>query len=457
MKKFKFMVVALAAVLFMPMMTSAATELPAAVDGVITLTEDVTLTTGYVVESGENTTINLNGFTLTNNAGSRFDTIYVRKGGNLTVTGSGTVTNNTKGYAPLFNNGTTEINGGTFKRDTTGGNDWYVLLNHGTMTINNATVSVNGTNSSLVDNGYASFGSGNERTGYVDGTNELNPTLTINGGLFDGGMNTIKNDDNAILTINEGTFQNNYQVSLQNWNIATINGGTFNTPQGNDKTNIFVGTAGANSVNKGILTINNGTFNAEHILEGSIVTPVTIKGGTFNYTTSFINTGNAGNSLISGGTVITGGTYATEEIQPEAGYTKYQIGANDYLVAPTVDFDTTTENITITEGESTTILLPEFVSQYAVISSSDESIATVSGNVVTGLKAGEATITVSFNGETKTINLTVKAKEVAKDNVIAENPNTGDSMFVYVVMFGTAIASLIVSGLALKKEVLINK
>lgn len=453
MKKFKFMVLAFVAMLFMPMITNAATELPTAVDGVITLTDNVTLTTGYVVESGENITINLNGFTLTNNAGSRFDTIYVRKGGNLTVTGSGEVTNNTKGYAPLFNNGTTEINGGTFKRDTTGGNDWYVLLNHGTMTINDATVSVNGTGSSLVDNGYANYGSGNERTGYVDGTNELNPTLTINGGLFDGGMNTIKNDDNAILEINDGTFQNNYQVSLMNWNIATVNGGTFNTPLGNDKTNIFVGTYGADSVDKGILTINGGTFNAEYTLEGYVVTPVTITDGIFNYTSGFINEdpNKTSASFISDGTTITGGTYATEEIQPEAGYTKYQIGENDYLVAPTVDFDTTTENITINEGESTTILLPKFVNQYAVISSSDESVATVDGNVVTGLKAGEATITVSFNGEVKTINLTVKAKETAKEVTIKENPNTVDHILLYAVMGIVSIIGLSVSAIYLKK------
>lgn len=270
---------------------AAATTLPTAVDGVIKLTEDVTLTAGYVVSAGENLKIDLAGHTLTTATGVKADTIYVEKGATLTITGDGTITNNAKGYGALFNNGTTTIDGATLKRDTTGDNNWYVICNHGNMTIKDAKVSVNGTGSSLVENGYYSYSSTNARNGYVEGTNEPNPTLVIEGGLFDGGMNTIKNDDGATLTVNGGTYQNNYQVSIMNWNIATINGGTFKTPTGNDKTNIFVGNDGANSVNKGILKITGGTFEAEHLLEGytGVVTPVEITGGIFNYTKSFLN------------------------------------------------------------------------------------------------------------------------------------------------------------------------
>lgn len=102
-------------------------------------------------------------------------------------------------------------------------------------------------------------------------------------------MNTVKNDDNANLIINGGKFTNNYQVAVMNWNIATINGGVFDTPTGNDKTNLFVGSFGKEGVNKGILTINGGTFNAEYTFEGVFTKPVTVAGGVFNYTKGLIN------------------------------------------------------------------------------------------------------------------------------------------------------------------------
>ncbi|WP_337612509.1 hypothetical protein, partial [Agathobaculum sp.] len=54
--------------------------------------------------------------------------------------------------------------------------------------------------------------------------------LTINGGLFTGGLNTVKNDDNGIITINNGTFTNVTQAAFQNHNVATINGGMFDAP-----------------------------------------------------------------------------------------------------------------------------------------------------------------------------------------------------------------------------------
>ena len=279
--------------LFVPTVANAATDkLPDAENNVITLTEDVTLAAGFVVSEDQNITLDLAGHTLTTSTGLKADTIYVEKGASLKIIGNGTIEVSTKGYATVFNNGTVVIDGATLKRDTTGGNDWYVLLNHGTMTIEKANVSVNGTGSSLVENGYYNYSkSTDERLGYVEGTNEASPKLIINGGVFDGGMNTIKNDDNGVLEVNEGTFQNNYQVSIMNWNVTTINGGTFKTPAGNDKTNLFVGTAGADSVNKGILVINDGTFEAEHLLEGytGVITPVEINGGTFEITDSFFN------------------------------------------------------------------------------------------------------------------------------------------------------------------------
>ena len=46
--------------------------------------------------------------------------------------------------------------------------------------------------------------------------------MTINGGTFGGGLNTIKNDDYGELTIKGGTFSSYAQACLLNWNVATV-------------------------------------------------------------------------------------------------------------------------------------------------------------------------------------------------------------------------------------------
>lgn len=294
--------------ILLPYYVSAAT-MPEEVDGKITLEEDVKLSETFVVKNGEEIVLNLNGHTLDTISG---DTIYVELGGKLTITGDGTVTNNIHAKAPLFNNGTTIIDGATLTRnDVSKSNTYYVILNHGVMTIKDATVTNPSVYSSLVANGYYSFTSSNERNGYVAGINQEEPTLTIEDGMFDGGMNTIKNDDNSKLVINGGTFQNSYQVAIMNYNEAEINGGTFKVVTGLDKTTIFVGNNGANSVDKGILVINGGVFEAEQIIEGEVCTPVEINNGTFKYTTSFFN---SSTTISKDDVVVVGGTYTTDEL-----------------------------------------------------------------------------------------------------------------------------------------------
>lgn len=87
-----------------------------------------------------------------------------------------------------------------------GGNSYYTLLNHGVMTVQeDVTVNNKGGYSSLFDNGYYSWKS-------KDGID--NPTLTIEGGKFNGGLNTIKNDDDAILNIAGGEFINYTQAAF---------------------------------------------------------------------------------------------------------------------------------------------------------------------------------------------------------------------------------------------------
>lgn len=110
--------------------------LPQKVNGKITLNKDVILDTK--LDINEDTTLDLNGYTIT--ANDKFDTIYVSYGANLIIVdskGTGSVVNNSTGYAAIFNNGNTTIESGKFTK-TSG--EWYVLLNHGNMTINSGLV-----------------------------------------------------------------------------------------------------------------------------------------------------------------------------------------------------------------------------------------------------------------------------------------------------------------------------
>ena len=175
----------------------------------------------------KNVTLNLNRYNVTNSTGHTFT---VQPGAKLTINGNGTVDNTTHGKAAVYNNGTVILNGGTYTRsrengqsaEDNGGNSYYVLVNHGTMTTTDISVTQNGKYSSLFENGYQNY-----EKEYKDGVNSATPTLTINGGLYDGGLNTIKNDDGGSLTINAGTFKNVAQYAVMNWNTATITGGTF--------------------------------------------------------------------------------------------------------------------------------------------------------------------------------------------------------------------------------------
>ena len=189
---------------------------------------------------------NVSGHTITNN-------------GTLTIEGTGTVDNISHGKAAVFNDvgGTVVLNGGIYTRSKengsnkvdSGGNSYYNIQNLGEMTINDGvTVEQNGNFSSMI------------ASGFYDGTDETtNPKLVINGGHFDGGMNTIKNDDRGILEIHGGTFTNVRQAALMNWNEATITGGSF-TANGAE-TVIYNGYLN-DGMDCGKLTISGGAFTA---------------------------------------------------------------------------------------------------------------------------------------------------------------------------------------------------
>ena len=224
------------------------------------------ITGDVVIPEDANITIDLNGKKITNSVGHT-----IMNNGTLTIKGEGTVDNITHGKAALYNKGTVTLNGGTFDRtqengksdSSSGGNSYYTIKNVGNMTINEGvnvlTAEGNGELgrfSSLVANGYYNG------TTYDNDEGVDNPTLIINNGTFSGGLNTIKNDDRAELTINDGTFKNFYQATVQNHNIATINGGTYKAASdasstGKETYGVYNCGCGAN-IDLGTLTVTGG-------------------------------------------------------------------------------------------------------------------------------------------------------------------------------------------------------
>lgn len=260
------------------------------------VTEDV------VIPADKTITLDLNGKKLTNKTGH---TITVEQGATLTINGKGTVDNVTHQKTTIYNKGTVTLNGGTYdrsKEDGIGGsNTYYTLLNHGTMTVANVTVNNNGGYSSLFENGYF-----NQKPETKNGI--ANPILTINSGNFTGGINTVKNDDDATMIINDGTFANYAQAAFQNHNIATINGGTFDGSTVYAILNCGVCEGDDAEHDKHQLFINDGKFSGKirkgndkdgvHYDFGSIA----IKGGYFTTDPSdYVASGYvAGTSNVSG-------------------------------------------------------------------------------------------------------------------------------------------------------------
>lgn len=265
-------------------------------ESTIVLKNDVT--GDFTIAEDQNITLDLNGYTITNTSNHT-----ITNNGKLTIKDSseektGTIDNVSHGKATVWNNGTTTLEGGNFIRSQeagidayhNGGNSYYTLLNHGTMIVKDGVyVENNGKYSSLFENGWQN---GN------DNDSGKNSVLTIEGGTFSGGLNTIKNDDYGELTINGGSFTNMAQAAFLNWNVATVNGGTFEANEGSQAI-ILNGFINSNT-DQGKLTINGGNFN-----EGKNAT-------NFLRTTNISGYKHTGSVEINGGTIY-GNIFLTNE------------------------------------------------------------------------------------------------------------------------------------------------
>ena len=286
----------------------------AADNATVTLLKDVTA--NVTIPADKTITLNLNGMTLTN-----VDDHTILNNGNLTITGTGRVDNISHAKGALYNKGTVVINGGTFDRSQENGmnkgesgqNSWYTIKNVGTMTINDgATVQTAGNNaalgkfSSLVSNGYFNTNDYNTNKGLEQ------PILTIDGGTFRGGLNTIKNDDRARLTINGGTFSNYYQAVVQNHNIAEITGGTFTAASDANTETYGIYNCGCGAdIDLGTLTVSGGTFTGATYAVAEVSSQnaiVNISGGQFAGTKAAIIKSSTSNATIA----ISGGTFSSD-------------------------------------------------------------------------------------------------------------------------------------------------
>ena len=372
---------------------------------------------------------NVSGHTITNN-------------GTLTIEGTGTVDNLTHQKAAIYNNegGTVILNGGTYIRsqekgadaNNSGGNSYYNIVNWGEMTINNgAEVKSNGHYSSLIENGF------------YNGTGKTtNPKLTINGGTFSGGLNTVKNDDCGILEIKDGTFSNVSQAALLNWNEAVIEGGEF---KANDGAQAVVLNGYINDgMDQGKLTINGGSFTASG--SAAVIKQMPTDVGSKSLGTVEINNGRfetgdgeiisveAGTADLAKINIVKGNFTTTNEVAKKA-LSKY--------VDPSAEFDSSTGTVSAIPAEQAVVSVgaKNYKTLAAAINAAQsgetvvlkqdvtESVTVPAGKEITLDLAGK---NIQSNDATSKNAVTVEGKLTVKDSTAATAPEVSGDAVTYV-------------------------
>ena len=319
-------------------------------DATVTLLKDTSETVN--IAEGKDIVLDLNGKTLTSD-----------KASTATVSNDGTVRI------------TSSVEGGKITRGTT---KYYVILNHGTMTIDGA-ITVENTNgsdtSSLIDNGWYYP---DERP---DGKYAV---LTIDGGEFVTATPiAIKNDEFGRLTVNGGTFTATNQ-SVQNWGYAELHGGHFtsqvigwsydNMPD--DK----IGTViDGGKYDSGVGSIYSGaTGNVMGYLVPDKASPLDISGGSFK---SAVHYSYYADGYVADVTKVDAEGYVTVEAN-ETGYVA-EIGGIGYVSLQTA---------INAAGSGATVTLLKDTSETVNIAEGKDIVLDLNGKTLTSDKASTATV-----------------------------------------------------------------
>ncbi len=296
------------------------------------------ITADVTIPAGKEIVLDLNGKTLKNGSDHT-----ITNNGTLTIIDSseektGKVDNVTHARAALYNAGKATLNGGTYTRSKengvssteSGGNSFYNIQNHGTMTIRDGVaVTQDGHFSSMIING--------------DKGEDCGSTLTIQGGTFSGGINTVKNGDYGTLEISGGTFSNTSQYVVQNWNVAEISGGSFKAEP--DARAVLMtskyqdGAAGELTVKGGTFTATGSQYLFETCYKGSSEYrgSATVTGGKFG---GNIKLGESGTLSITGGLFNTkpDSTYCADGLAVVAsGNSKYPFTVGEVKIVNNVE------------------------------------------------------------------------------------------------------------------------
>ena len=417
---------------------NASTLPTAAADGVITIAESGTYsiskdtTASIVVNKDIEVTLNIDsGKKLTNADGKH----TITNNGTLTITGEGTVDNVSHGCGALVNEpgGTAMLNGCTFTRskeagtdkDTSGGNSWYTIKNYGTMTIGESTVVTTGASdnvgkySSLIANGWQN---GSDLSSHPKATGQNSANMTINGGAFSRGLNTVKNDDYGVLAIKGGTFTNYVQAALQNHGVATISNGNFNAASDYAVYNCPCDK----NVDKGELSISGGDFKGTiYSVRANDYGFLKVTGGTFSskpdaryiasgyeavgsdtYTVQRISSSTPAPAPTTETTTTTNpdGTTTTTVTDKKTGEsTSTTEGANGTIVVEKTDASgNTTTKVTVPEGAATNAGAPvEIPAAVEVTKGKEVSIYAPAGTIVAipaAADAGNVAVIVHADG-----------------------------------------------------------
>lgn len=315
MKKKLFLVLVIAFCLFINPTVYAANEMVAKVDGVEygTLKEaignangkTVTLLKNVVesitIDANSNITLDLAGFTLTNEASKH----TITNNGTLTITGNGTVDNVSHGKGALVNKGTATLISGTLVRSmekgdkpadqggTNNGNSWYVVDNNGgTFTMIGGKI----------------LGT----SGYSSAVRNLEATFNMEGGEITNPFIALKNDDNGTISMTGGTVSTTKKSgsAIQNWGTLEMTGGVLNAVE--DSAAIYT-LSWNDKYTKPTTTISNNAVvngNIKISVDGNPtkLPEVTVNGGVINGNVTDV----AGGKIEVTGGVVTGVVESTK-------------------------------------------------------------------------------------------------------------------------------------------------